>query len=349
MSRGLRDSALYHLTRARVMEFAREPEAVFWTFFFPVIMSVALGIAFSGDESAPIPVAVEAGGSSDSLAAVLTASKRIEADVLSAENARGALRRGDVGVIVAIAADGTLRYRYDRARDDSRHARLVIDDVLQRAAGRRDVRATSEEVITEKGSRYIDFLIPGLIGLNLLSTGLWFVGYTAVKMRTDRLLKRFATTPVRRSHFMLSFMLGRLAFLAGELLVVLTFARLAFQVPMRGSVLLVVFIAALGAFTFSGIGLLIASRARTIEGVQGLLNLVSVPMWIMSGVFFSAAHFPDVMQPFIQALPLTALNNALRAVMLDGAGIVDIAGSIANLSLWGATTLAAAVALFRWK
>jgi ABC-type multidrug transport system permease subunit len=312
-------------------------------------MAIALGIAFSGDESAPVPVAVEAGAGADSLAAALTESKRIEADVLSAADARNALRRGDVGVIVALNADGTVRYRYDRARDDSRHARLVIDDVLQRAAGRRDVRATSEEAITEKGSRYIDFLIPGLIGLNLLSTGLWFVGYTAVKMRTDRLLKRFATTPVRRSHFMLSFMLGRLAFLAGELLVVLTFARLVFQVPMRGSLFTVLFIAALGAFTFSGIGLLVAARAKTIEGVQGLLNLVSVPMWIMSGVFFSAAHFPDVMQPFIQALPLTALNNALRAVMLDGDGVVDIAGYIANLGAWGISTLAAAVALFRWK
>jgi ABC-type multidrug transport system permease subunit len=348
MSR-LRDSSLYHLTRARVMEFAREPEAVFWTFFFPVIMAIALGIAFSGDEAAPMQVAVVAGQGADSLAGVLGATGRAEADVMSEDAAHDALRRGDVAVIVALQGDGTVRYRYDRVRDDSRHARLVIDDVLQRAAGRRDVRATSDEVITEKGSRYIDFLIPGLIGLNLLSTGLWFVGYTAVKMRTDRLLKRFATTPVRRSHFMLSFMLGRLAFLAGELAVVLTFARLAFDVPLRGSVLLVLFIAALGAFTFSGIGLLIASRARTIEGVQGLLNLVSVPMWVLSGVFFSARHFPDVMQPFIQALPLTALNNALRAVMLDGAGMIDIAGWLANLALWGIGTLAAAVVLFRWK
>src|SRR5690606_4879844 len=148
---------------------------------------------------------------------------------------------------------------------DARHARLVVDDVLQRAAGRTDSRAVTDVLITEKGSRYIDFLIPGLIGLNLLSTGLWGVGYTVVKMRMDRLLKRFATTPVRRSDFLLSFMLGRLGFLGFELLLVLGFAWIAFRVPVRGSILTLAFTATLGAFSFTGLGLLVASRAQTTE------------------------------------------------------------------------------------
>ncbi|MEX0908032.1 MAG: ABC transporter permease [Gemmatimonadota bacterium] len=344
----LRATPLWQLTATRVREFAREPEAVFWTFFFPVVIALALGIAFSGGSEQPVIVAVyESDG--PLLADALRASDRLDVRVLSEQDARDALRRGDVALVVTGGGADAIVYQYDAAREESRLGRLLVDDVLQRAAGRTDPRPTEDVRITEKGSRYIDFLIPGLIGLNLLSTGLWGVGYTVVRMRSDRLLKRFATTPVRRSDFLLSFMLGRLVFLAAELALVLGFAWLAFRVPIRGSLFTLAAVATIGAFSFTALGLLIASRARTTESVQGLMNLAAVPMWVLSGVFFSASTFPDAMQPFIQALPLTALNNAMRAIMLDGAGMVDIAGSVAIVSAWGAASLGAAVAMFRWR
>jgi len=343
------DSALAQLTLQRVREFAREPEAVFWTFFFPVLIAVALGIAFRGSGEAPVQVAVVDGPGGAALADMLRESGHAEVQLLAERDAADALRRGDVAITLEAAADGSITYRYDRTREDARHARLVVDDVLQRAAGRTDPRAVTDVLITEKGSRYIDFLIPGLIGLNLLSTGLWGVGYTVVKMRMDRLLKRFATTPVRRSDFLLSFMLGRLGFLGFELLLVLGFAWIAFRVPVRGSILTLAFTATLGAFSFTGLGLLVASRAQTTEAVQGWMNLVSVPMWVLSGVFFSASNFPDAMQPFIQALPLTALNNALRAIMLDGASFVGVGGWNAIVAAWGLVCFVTAVRIFRWK
>jgi ABC-2 type transport system permease protein len=343
------DRALVQLTLARVREFVREPEAVFWTFFFPVIIAIALGIAFRGGAAPPVPVAVQHGPGARDVAAVLAASGRVDVTVLDEAAARDALRRGDVALVIVQGDGGVLTYRYDPTRADGRNARLVADDVLQRAAGRADPRPAADVLVTETGSRYIDFLIPGLLGLNLLSTGLWGVGYNVVRMRTQMLLKRFATTPVRRIDFLLSFMLGRLVFLAAELGLVLGFAWLAFRVPVRGSLATLGFTATLGAFTFTALGLLIASRARTTEAVQGLMNLVSVPMWVLSGVFFSATHFPDAMQPFIQALPLTALNNAMRAVMLDGAGMVAIAGSLAIVAAWGAACLVLAMSWFRWR
>jgi ABC-2 type transport system permease protein len=343
------DSALAQLTLARVREFLREPEAVFWTFFFPVLIAVALGIAFRGGGEETVPVAVRAGPRAAELEAALLASHRARVSVMPELAANDALRRGDVALVVHSRADGALVYRYDPTRSESRHARLVVDDALQRAAGRADPRPAAEVLVTEKGSRYIDFLIPGLIGLNLLSTGLWGVGYTVVRMRTQMLLRRFATTPVRRLDFLLSFMLGRLVFLAAELGLVLGFAWLAFRVPVRGSLLTLGFTATLGAFTFTGLGLLIASRARSTEAVQGLMNLAAVPMWVLSGVFFSSAHFPDVMQPFIQALPLTAVNNAMRAIMLDGAGLGAVAGWLAIVAAWGVGCLGLAVAWFRWR
>jgi ABC-2 type transport system permease protein len=343
------DAALTQLTLARIREFLREPEAVFWTFFFPVIIAVALGIAFRGGGGEAVPVAVTAGPRADSLAAALAASGRATVRVLADTAAHNALRRGVVALVVHGDDGGDVVYRYDPTRAESRTARLVVDDVLQRAAGRADPQATADVLVTETGSRYIDFLIPGLIGLNLLSTGLWGVGYTVVRMRTQMLLKRFATTPVRRLDFLLSFMFGRLVFLAAELGLVLGFAWLAFRVPVRGSFITLGFTATLGAFTFTALGLLIASRARTTEAVQGLMNLASVPMWVLSGVFFSSSHFPDVMQPFIQALPLTAVNNAMRAIMLDGAGFATIASSLAIVAAWGVACLTLAVSWFRWR
>jgi ABC-2 type transport system permease protein len=349
VTRRFGDGALAQLTLARIREFLREPEAVFWTFFFPVIIAVALGIAFRGGGAGEVAVAVRAGPHADSVAATLAASGRATVQVLADAEARLALRRGDVALVVEAGDDGTVVYRYDPTRSDSRGARLVVDDVLQRAAGRADPRPTADVLVTEAGSRYIDFLIPGLIGLNLLSTGLWGVGYTVVRMRTQMLLKRFATTPVRRLDFLLSFMLGRLVFLAAELGLVLGFAWFAFRVPVRGSLLTLGFTATLGAFTFTALGLLIASRARSTEAVQGLMNLASVPMWVLSGVFFSSSHFPDIMQPVIQALPLTAANNAMRAIMLDGAGIAAVAGSLAIVAAWGVACLGLAVSWFRWR
>jgi ABC-2 type transport system permease protein len=339
---------LVQLTLVRIREFLREPEAVFWTFFFPIVLAVALGIAFRGGGEDAVPVAVHEGAGADAVAEALRASHRAAVEVLRPEQADDALRRGDIALVIS-ADSGALRYRYDPTRADSRAARLIVDDVLQRAAGRSDPQRAVDVFVTERGSRYIDFLIPGLLGLNLLSTGLWGVGYTVVRMRSDRLLKRFATTPVRRSDFLLSFMLGRLLFLALELPLLIGFAVLVFHVPVRGSLGTLGLAAVLGAFSFTGLGLLVASRTRSTEGVQGLMNLVAVPMWILSGVFFSARHFPDAMQPFIQALPLTAMNNALRAVMLDGASALAIAGSLAVVLAWGAASFTVAVAVFRWR
>jgi ABC-type multidrug transport system permease subunit len=348
MSKRFVDHSLVQLTLARVREYIREPEAVFWTFFFPIVLAIALGIAFRGGGEVIVQVAVHSGAAANDVVEALRASGRAEVTVLAEVEANDALRRGDVAIVV-IPEPGGVRYRFDPAREEGRTARLIIDDVLQGAAGRSDVLTTSDVHVSERGSRYIDFLIPGLLGLNLLSTGLWGVGYTVVKMRTDRLLKRFATTPVRHPEFLLSFMLARLIFLGLEIPLVVGFANVVFDVPVRGSIGALALVSIIGAFSFTGIGLLIASRPRTTEGVQGLMNLVSVPMWILSGVFFSSSHFPDAMQPFIQALPLTALNNALRAVMLDGAGLLGIAGALAIVLAWGIASLGVAVAIFRWR
>jgi ABC-2 type transport system permease protein len=348
MSSRLQRNQLVQLTLCRLREFGREPEALFWTFFFPVVMAIALGVAFRNKAPDKIFIGVQNGPGADLAVAGLAKSKDVVVKVFDEQSGREALRKGSVALVVVPGANG-YAFRFDPTRPESRMARLETDDALQRASGRAEVRVITEEKVTDKGSRYIDFLIPGLIGLNLLSTGMWGVGFTIVRMRKEHLLKRLLATPMRKSAFLLSFIVARLAFLAIELAVLLGFAYLAFGVEIRGSIGAIAMLGLIGAVAFTGLGLLVASRSRTIEGVSGIMNLAQVPMWLLSGVFFSSDKFPAAMQPFIKALPLTAMVNSLRATMIDGASLAASASSIAIITAWGVVAFAGALGIFRWR
>jgi ABC-type multidrug transport system permease subunit len=342
---------LVELTSMRVREFLREREAVFWVFIFPVLMTFALGIAFRNTEPDKTLVAIEADATNPNaseIVNVLSRSPEITATVLTPDEAARALRSGKVSIVVK-PENNSYAYHFDPTRPESRSARLIVDDVLQRGKGRADVVSVAEQKITEPGARYVDFLVPGLIGMNLMGSGLWGLGFTVVIARSRKLLKRFAATPMRRSHYLLSFMLSRLVFLVLEVAAVVVFAWLVFGFSVRGSWLSLSLITLLGGFTFSGIGLLVAARPTTIEGVSGLMNFIMLPMWLLSGTFFSSERFPQVLQPFIKALPLTALNTVLRAVMNEGATLSSNWIPIAILLAWCLISFLVALKIFRWQ
>lgn len=341
------DHPLIELTKARVREFLREPEALFWTFVFPILMALALGVAFRSGGSERVIVGVAEGDGAAPLVRALQASERIGARLVPASRIDIALRNGDVQLVVLPGTPPV--FRYDPTRAESRLARVAVNDALQRASGRRDLWAPRDEPVVIQGSRYIDWLLPGLLGMNIMSTGLWSAGYSIVQARTRHLLKRLLATPMRRGHFLLSHLFGRLVFLGLEVGALLLFGWLAFRVPIRGSLVTLGEVAVLGALSFGGIGLLVASRARTVEGVSGLLNVVMMPMWLLSGVFFSSSNFPERVQPIIRALPLTALNEALRAVMMDGATAWQLGRQTLVLGAWGVAGFAIALRIFRWK
>lgn len=343
----MRDHPLVQLTLARMREFYREPEAIFWVFGFPIVLAFALGIAFRNRGPGELRVAVLRGTADSALAATLAQAPGLSAVVLDSTQARLQLRTGRVALLVVPGE--TVVYRYDSTRTESRLARLEADEALQRARGRVDPARVTEERVTEPGSRYIDFLIPGLLGMNLMGSGLWGVGFSVVQARTKKLLKRFMATPMRRSHYLLAFILSRLVFLFVEVAALVGFGWLMFHVGVRGSVAAVAAITVLGALSFAGLGMLVASRARTIEAVSGLMNLVMLPMWILSGTFFSYARFPDAMQPIVKALPLTALNDALRAVMIDGTSLAQLGAPLAIVSGWGLVSFVVALRIFRWR
>jgi len=289
---------------------------------------------------------LEAAGSAE-VTAALTKAPGIQARLVARDRADLALRDGEVQVIVLPGTPPT--YRFDPARPESKLARLAVDAALQRAAGRADRFTAGEETIEAVGARYIDWLIPGLLGMNIMGTGMWSIGFSVVWARTRRVLKRLAATPMSRRDYLLAQMLARLVFLGLEVGALLGFAALAFSVPIRGSLWTLSGVVLLGALAFGGLGLLVASRARTIEAASGWMNFSMLPMWVVSGVFFSSAHFPAPMQPFIHALPLTALNDALRAVMLDGATPREVGAEAAILGAWAVVCFSISLRIFRWK
>jgi ABC-type multidrug transport system permease subunit len=342
---------LTQLVLARHREFYREPEAVFWVFIFPVIMTVGLGVAFRNRPVEQVVVDIQQGGLDATTLSDLSNYGRFVATIRDEASSRVRLRTGKTSLVVISHDTPTPAYEYvfDPTRPDSVLARREVDDILQRASGRDDPVPTSNTEFAEPGSRYIDFLVPGLLGMNLMGGGLWGVGFVTVDMRIRKLLKRYLATPMKKRHFLGALMVSRLLFMVPEIMILLIFARYAFGVINHGSVWSVAFLVVLGAATFSGIGLLIASRAQTMEAVSGLMNLVMMPMWLVSGIFFSSERFPDAVRPFIKALPLTALNDALRAVMLEGRAITTQPLELAILAAYAVLSFALALWWFRWN
>ncbi len=345
-------SPLWQLTLARFREFYREPAALFWVYGFPLILAAVLGLAF---RERPVPAA--------NVDVVLDPANPAATEELRA-------KLDDPGLKVAVFDEATCRQRlrtsktdlilvprpesgtgpaflFDETRSESVLARNAADRVLLRATNHPP--PLNEKAITEPGGRYIDFLIPGLLGMNLLGGGLFGVGFVAADLRVRKLLKRFQATPMRRTDFMLSLMISRLVFTLVDIVLLLGFAYWAFDIRVRGNPLVLAVLIAVGGASFAGLGLLIGSRARTLETAAGLVNAVMLPMYVLSGVFFSSSRFPDWMQPFVQILPLTALNDGMRAVMNDGAGWEALPQPLLILGIWGVLSFAIALRIFRWR
>ncbi len=338
---------LIELTLARLREFFREPEALFWAFVFPVVMSIALAIAFPSGSNRPVLVGLAPGPESLPIRERLAAAAGITIRDVVPGGEVGALREGEVHVVVKPTEPPT--YQFDPERAESRMARLVVDDVLQEGAGRADSFEAREEPLTIAGSRYVDWVIPGIISLNVMFTGVWGIGFPIVQTRMRKLLKRMVASPMRKREFLIAQVLARMLFLAPEVIVPLAFGVLAIGMPIHGSLAAIAVVAIVGALAFGGLGLLLASRARTFEAISGLVNAATLPMWILSGVFFSASNFPEAIQPFIQALPLTALNDAFRVVILEGATLGAVRGELLLLISWAVVTYLVALKLFNWR
>ncbi len=341
---GIADRSLVQLTMVRFHEFWREPEAVFWVFVFPVLLTAGLGIAFRNQPAEVLKVGtVEA-----TVSAALSREKRLSVQTMDRSTGETGLRTGRITLLVLPGEEGVV-YRYDDTNPEARTARLLADRALQRAAGAADLVQTSDDIVREPGSRYIDFVVPGLLGMNLMGSGIWSLGFAVVDARRKKLLKRLVASPMRRWEYLLSFLLSRLILLSFEVAALVGFAVWIFHFQLRGSVGELALLCLVASLMFSALGLLIASRAQTIEAASGLMNFVMLPMWVLSGVFFSSERFPESVLPFIRALPLTAVIDALRANMLQGTPLASMFWQLVIMTVWGLLSFFVALRIFRWR
>lgn len=337
-------SSLYQLTVMRFRLFLREPEAIFWVFIFPILLAMGLGIAF---RNRPADV-LQVGATTTQLSQSLAEDKGLTAETMDEASGTHALATGRI-LLLAIQQPAGVVYKFDDTNPDARTARMLADRAIQKAAGQQDAARVQNLLVHETGARYIDFVVPGLLGMNLMGSAMWGLGFSIVDARQKKLLKRLVASPMPRWQFLASFLFARLVMLAIEVVFFLGFARLVFGVPFRGPLWQLGILCVLISMAFSALGLLVASRAKTMEAASGLMNLVMLPMWILSGVFFSASRFPAIIQPVVRALPLTAANDALRANMLQGMGLSQVAVQVGILVAWLVVPFAVSLRIFRWK
>ncbi len=338
---------LVELTKVRLREFVREKGVLFWVFAFPLLMAIGLGVAFREKPIEPPRVGVVVEEDGPEVRALL-ASPEIRAERMGRAEAARALGRTKIDLIVAWE-QGRPVLRYDPAADRAPLARALTTDALERHAGRKDRLNVAAHPVTRPGTRYIDFLIPGLIGMNIMGTSMWGVGYNLVIARKRRLLRRYAVTPMRHAHFLLSYFISRSIFLVVELGVLVTFGWLAFGTEVRGHLLSVPIVALFGASAFAAVSLIIGARVDTTEAANGWMNFVQLPMWVLSGAFFSYERFPAFLQEPIRLLPLTALCEALRTVYAGEGSILTLAEPLGVLTLWSVVGYAVAARTFRWQ
>jgi len=340
---------LYHLVMARLRELYREPGVLFWVFGFPLLLALCLGLAFRGQRGEPVPLGFDRQApESARLERLLAEDPAIRAVFLTRDELEQALLRGEILAAITYA-DGRPQIALDEAREGARLARELARRILQRGAGMVEPLVISERFLTLPGTRYIDFLLPGLLGVNLMGSSLWGVGWTIVQARSRKQLKRLAATPMARSHYMISQLMARAILMLAEVAGLLLFGVLLFKFPLRGSLAGLLAIASSGAVCFTGIACLLASRTERNEVISGLMNVVMLPMYVLSGVFFARSRFPDFLQGVIEWLPLSLLNDALRGLLLENQPLLTFLPQLAVLWLTGLVCFAIALRFFRWK
>ena len=343
------------ITLARLREFVRRPEAVFWVYFFPVLMVIVLGVAFRNQKVESFDVDVINGSAAAQVVADLKLEPRLKPRLVDQTEAQQRLRTGKTTLVIdsgesqTVSSLESIKYLFDPARPGSLAARNLVDAQLQKSAGRVDIIRATDVEYSEPGGTYVDFLVPGLLAMGLMGGGMWGVGYAIVDMRIRKLLKRFMATPMRRTHFLLGMMSSRLIFMIPQIFILLLISYLLFGVKVYGNYFSVALIVLVGAIEFAAIGLLVASRAQTLETASGLMNLVMLPMWTLCGIFFSYERFPEFVQPIIKLLPLTPIIDSLRAVMMDGKSITTLGPEFAIIITWCILPFVIALAVFRWN
>ena len=379
MNRWHRLNQLRQLTMAQVRELIREPGVLFWGILFPILMSLGLGIAFTKKADIIRKVAVilpdretVASDSSSNLIHFLEINcetfnpddkegyswkltlkdNKLGNSIflfyeMDWKNAMMMLKRGTVNVVLA-ENKGQVEYHFDPMNSDAQLSYLKLNGII---GGGQIVASEGNpniQPLTVKGTRYIDFLVPGLITMGVMMSCMWGISYGIIEKRSKKLLRRLVATPMRKSHFLVALITVRIIMNFIESAVLFLFALLVFKIVIQGSIaaLLIMFLA--GNIAFAGIAVFVSSHTSNTEVGNGLINFVVFPMMVLSGIFFSYHNFPDWSIPVIQKLPLTMMTDGIRSIFNEGAGFHEVTLPVLILVATGVVFFTAGLKIFKW-
>jgi len=379
MRRFNRLNQLWQLTASLFREIIREPGVLFWGILFPILMSLGLGIAFTKKADVIRKIAVikpeksiSVSDSGSALFSFLDKNceknnstgndgwrwKLIHKDEklgnsiflfneLEWQKAMMMLKRGTVNVVLA-DKDGHIEYHFDPMNADAQLTYLKLSTLIGSPS---DLQSSSEDYIrplTVTGTRYIDFLVPGLITMGVMMSCMWGISYGLIEKRSKKLLRRLVATPMRKSHFLIALITVRIAMNFIESLVLFVFALFAFDMVIQGDISALILMFLAGNIAFAGIAVFVSSHTSNTEVGNGLINFVVFPLMVLSGIFFSYHNFPDWSIPVIKNLPLTMLTDGIRSIFNEGAGYAEVALPIVILTATGVLFFTAGLRIFKW-
>jgi len=367
--KSIKNNQLFQLIVCRFLENLREPEVFFWGIIFPVLISIGLGLAFSQKNEEKFNI-ITVGKNNIELDSLLNIygqkTEKKDKNVIiwtvndetlgntefnfinsNWNDAIIALKRGESDIILTDST-GIIHYHFDPYNSQAQLAYMKLSALLKSPT---NINTSQQQILplTLKGVRYIDFLIPGLIAFGLMSSLLWGVSYTIIECRSQKLLRRMIATPMKKSNFLIAIMFVRTTMNVAEAVILIFFAWLLFDMQIQGSItaFIVLFIA--GNVAFTGIAVLLSCRTSKTESGTGLINLVQMPMMLLSGIFFSYHNFPEWSIGAIKLLPLTALTDGIRYIFNEGAGWLEIIMPAVSLSILGVVSFVVGMKMFKWQ
>jgi ABC-2 type transport system permease protein len=377
MRKPVKLNQLWQLITASFLELVREPGVLFWGILFPVLMTLGLGLAFtkkpditrkialirtdeiSSAESSPFTYFLEKNGEKnpgdkkDDYRWKLTLpDEQLGKSVfqfyeMNWDSAMTLLKRGTISLLIQVKS-GTLIYHFDPLNADAELTYLKLSPVIGRGNLLPPENKGEIRPLTVKGTRYIDFLVPGLIAMGVMMSCMWGISYGLIEKRSKKLLRRMVATPMKKSYFLISVLIVRISLNFLESLVLFLFALFAFKINIQGDISSFIALYLAGNVAFAGIAVFVSSHTSNTEVGNGLINFVVTPMMVLSGIFFSYHNFPDWSIPVIQKLPLTILADGLRSIVNEGAGYHEVALPILVLSAIGIIFFTAGLKIFKW-
>jgi ABC-type multidrug transport system permease subunit len=379
MNRFIRLGQLWQLISALFREIIREPGVLFWGILFPILMSLGLGLAFTKKADVIRKVAIinisensAEGSEISSVAGFL--QKNCEKNSSAGQgswhwkyvikdeklgnsiflfynmqwnDAIRFLKRGTINVLLLGKGD-SVEYHFDPMNPDAQLTYLKLSTIVGNGVIQSFRSNTEIKPLTVTGTRYIDFLVPGLIAMGVMMSSMWGISYGIIEKRSKKLLRRLVATPMKKSYFLIALITVRIAMNFIESFVLFLFALFAFKMNIQGNISALILMFLAGNIAFAGIAVFVSSHTSNTEVGNGLINFVVFPMMVLSGIFFSYQNFPEWSLPVIKNLPLTMLTDGIRSIFNEGAGFHEVTIPILILLAIGTLFFSVGLKIFKW-